>query len=1521
MKIGALEIELMANVARLQKDMEEAKRHVSGAMGQIQKMADLAKAALGGLAGALSAGAFASMIKGAIDAADSLNDLSVRTKVAIADLAGLQYAAKMSDGSLEDTAKVVNKLAVEMGRNSEKFAKMGVMARDPLEALIQFADVFAAIEDPQARAALGADVLGKSWEGAAPLLALGGTEIRKLIEQGKELNPITEEMAAKAGEFNDKLDTLSTASAGWVTELAGSLLPMLNAVTSNIGALSGAVSATISAFGPALKIAAAYFAIFVGVPALWAAATAVLTPLGGAVATYAMNVAIGQTATIGFNTTLFGTSVAAQLASGSLSKLMLAGNVLFAAFAGWQIGKYLSEQFVEVRIAGLAFVGALLKGWEHIKYGFEMMGAAVGFAWDNTIGKLRAKFGEFLQTVATGLQAAGFKETGATVSLYAAQLKQTAAAQQTFAQRTAGLTAEHAKAVAAIDQNITEMGQYELSGKKAAKAVKEKAVITAESCGVDQKAAKAVVDLAKAEAEAAAFRSRYSASLKNAYEVYNGATVQAIANAESGAERNERLAATYGMTALAIEQAEIARLEEHLAQRASAGLTLDEIENLEKLIDAKKRNAAALSTLGDKDASAKAATEHARAWEQANAQIGQSLTDALMRGGRSAGEYLKDYFRTLLLRPVIQAIMAPVSSTMAMMMPGTASASTGGAGSLMQTGQSIYSAISGGFSSLSTAVADSVQAVMYQSGMTTQIASNGAFASQIGAAVPLVAAAVASYFGAKAIANGYEVNGVGKALNFLGLAGGVVNRLFGRRDAEMKSFGIEGTLGNGFSGQTYQDMQEKGGVFRSDKNYRTHGAVDSAMAAGLGEAMVAMKRSVTEFASMLGLQADSISGYAKYFTLTLTNDEAKNKEMLASLLSGTADDLARLVLPSIDTLKQAGETVAQTLQRVATNYAAVDEVLRALGMTFGATGVASIEARERLVELSGGVEKLAANAGVFAQEFLTEAERLAPVAAVVAAEMAKLGLSSVDTREEFKAVVQGLDLTSEAGAKQYATLMSLAGAFAQVHPWVEAVTEATSDNSEALQRAKAILDERKTLQDQLDQLTMTAIQLRAKERDAVDESNRGIYDRIQAINDERAAIESAKSFAAGLMGDVDSALSTLQSVIGRQKNAATEAHTAQMKLLDAQIGAQGEVVNKHKALASLLSSTLDNMRVHGGEGAARLEAQAQIRAALAIAKAGGVLPDADTIRKSLGVVSQDASSMFATYQDYARDFYTTQNDVAELGKLTDDALSVEQQTLNALLSQKELAQQMYEAEMKRLDTIVTNAAEQISVLKGQSTTLLNIEQALAGFMGALSAALANPLAAGAGAITGTYQSALGRAPDAAGMAFWQGKLAEGVSQQAINDAIKNSPEAKAQALYQSVLGRAGDAAGIQFWTKQLSAGVSESAIRAAMMGSDEKRMKLPGFAAGGDFGGGLRIVGERGPELEATGASRIWSASQTRSMLGGDSSAVVAEIRALRQTVEQQRAELAEIKRNTRRQADTFDRVTNGGDGMRTVPA
>jgi hypothetical protein len=98
------------------------------------------------------------------------------------------------------------------------------------------------------------------------------------------------------------------------------------------------------------------------------------------------------------------------------------------------------------------------------------------------------------------------------------------------------------------------------------------------------------------------------------------------------------------------------------------------------------------------------------------------------------------------------------------------------------------------------------------------------------------------------------------------------------------------------------------------------------------------------------------------------------------------------------------------------------------------------------------------------------------------------------------------------------------------------------------------------------------------------------------------------------------------------------------------------------------------------------------------------------------------------------------------------------------------------------------------------------------------------------------------------------------------------------------------------------------------------------YAAGGLFSGGLRLVGERGPELEATGPSRIWSADQTRGILAGnDNAALIAEIRALREEVaslrNEQRADMRDVKKNTKDSADVLKAAQAGAVPISTQAA
>lgn len=68
-------------------------------------------------------------------------------------------------------------------------------------------------------------------------------------------------------------------------------------------------------------------------------------------------------------------------------------------------------------------------------------------------------------------------------------------------------------------------------------------------------------------------------------------------------------------------------------------------------------------------------------------------------------------------------------------------------------------------------------------------------------------------------------------------------------------------------------------------------------------------------------------------------------------------------------------------------------------------------------------------------------------------------------------------------------------------------------------------------------------------------------------------------------------------------------------------------------------------------------------------------------------------------------------------------------------------------------------------------------------------------------------------------------------------------------------------------SRLMSSGLAS--ILGGLFGGFGGGLSIPGFASGGSHQGGFRIVGEHGPELEATGAARYYSAGQTRNMLGG----------------------------------------------------
>lgn len=91
-------------------------------------------------------------------------------------------------------------------------------------------------------------------------------------------------------------------------------------------------------------------------------------------------------------------------------------------------------------------------------------------------------------------------------------------------------------------------------------------------------------------------------------------------------------------------------------------------------------------------------------------------------------------------------------------------------------------------------------------------------------------------------------------------------------------------------------------------------------------------------------------------------------------------------------------------------------------------------------------------------------------------------------------------------------------------------------------------------------------------------------------------------------------------------------------------------------------------------------------------------------------------------------------------------------------------------------------------------------------------------------------------------------------------------------------------------------------------------IQVPAFADGGIHQGGIRLVGENGPELEVTGSSRIFNAQQTQAILKGsnnNNADVVAELKAVRAELAQSRKErnqlLSILNEQTKNVADNTE--------------
>jgi len=222
--------------------------------------------------------------------------------------------------------------------------------------------------------------------------------------------------------------------------------------------------------------------------------------------------------------------------------------------------------------------------------------------------------------------------------------------------------------------------------------------------------------------------------------------------------------------------------------------------------------------------------------------------------------------------------------------------------------------------------------------------------------------------------------------------------------------------------------------------------------------------------------------------------------------------------------------------------------------------------------------------------------------------------------------------------------------------------------------------------------------------------------------------------------------------------------------------------------------------------------------------------EADSISGDLAAIAKPSEGLFSSFNEYQADFFKTANTISELNDSTDTSLNIEEQTLN-----------IQQDELNTLNGILASAQTQIDSINGLSVSIMSVMDALASFQ---SAAVSAGGGSGGGGSAGAPISAA------------------------------DSNAMLVSALYETGLGRQADVGGQAFWQSQLDSGRSIDEVKSSFFAAATVNNEpiVQAFANGGNHSGGLRMVGERGPELEVTGPSRIIKNSDILGSLSGNKS-------------------------------------------------
>jgi hypothetical protein len=253
---------------------------------------------------------------------------------------------------------------------------------------------------------------------------------------------------------------------------------------------------------------------------------------------------------------------------------------------------------------------------------------------------------------------------------------------------------------------------------------------------------------------------------------------------------------------------------------------------------------------------------------------------------------------------------------------------------------------------------------------------------------------------------------------------------------------IEAAIG-GLTGNSYQTIlttvKKKGGWFSkgsTEEYYNTIlSGLDSETKRQFELILSNLYDTVLTAGDALGIAADKTKSELSDFYVNIGKISLNGKtgeqiqDTLTAIFGKIGDDLARDAFPILEQFQKIGEGFFETVSRVATDVQVVSKTLNKIGVDISSN---QIIISESLIGLSGSLSDFYSITSDYYDSFFTDAEKLDDTTRILGTVFSELNVSAPKTYEEFRKIVESLDLNTINGQETYITLMKVSGSFRDV---------------------------------------------------------------------------------------------------------------------------------------------------------------------------------------------------------------------------------------------------------------------------------------------------------------------------------------------------------------------------------------------------------------------------------------------------------------------------------------------------------